>query len=435
LSRRGLRKDGASAEGVEKSYGPCPLNDVSRVCFRRPSASKHKTPNKRRDVIIIPATREKDIAMTGRSKDRSVLHDRNNNKRCLRVFAFLPVVFFFFEGGPSTTPGTGVAAPEGLYFVSTRHQIIKTEITLTFMVHVIHADLLLLRRSLPLLCLVRFFGLLLGKFSFFALNFGGLIIIGQPQSNVLRAVLSRPPAPPSTLANALLDSTTCDETIDRDLSCLTETMRTIHGLGIDGGVPITVVEDDSVGRSKVDTKTASASTDVSTVLELCRTIQTAVLVVAPCLLLIGSGNRFVMGLQGYGVQRVSDGRVEERCFLLNDRMLARADEFDRRSSSCRKRTGFDITVTSLLCCQSRDIHQIAQIALARHVSDQAWLGMLNNIKHGVRRHVTLAGIEIVALLEECSLLRLPLKLNRAIEYATASSFRDFTGRVIHKTQP
>jgi len=39
-----------------------------------------RTPNKRCDVITIPATREKDIAMTGRSKDRSVLHDRNNNK-------------------------------------------------------------------------------------------------------------------------------------------------------------------------------------------------------------------------------------------------------------------------------------------------------------------------------------------------------------------
>ena len=39
-----------------------------------------RTPNKRCDVIIIPATREKEIAMTGRSKDRSVLHDRNNNK-------------------------------------------------------------------------------------------------------------------------------------------------------------------------------------------------------------------------------------------------------------------------------------------------------------------------------------------------------------------
>src|SRR5687768_15569910 len=58
-----------------------------------------------------------------------------------------------------------------------------------------------------------------------------------------------------SLTNPLFDRASGDETIHRDLSGLTQSVGSVHGLRVDGWVPIRVVEDDRVRRCKVDTKT------------------------------------------------------------------------------------------------------------------------------------------------------------------------------------
>ena len=97
------------------------------------------------------------------------------------------------------------------------------------------------------------------------------------------------------LADTLFDGAACDEAVDGDLPGLTETMGAIHGLRVDGRVPIAVVEDDSVGGCEVDTETTSTSgqqehedlgsrlesgDSVATVFQLGRSVEAAVLVVA-----------------------------------------------------------------------------------------------------------------------------------------------------------
>ena len=103
------------------------------------------------------------------------------------------------------------------------------------------------------------------------------------------------------LADTLFDCAACDEAVHCDLAGLPETMGAVHGLRVDGGVPITVVEDDCVGGGEVDTETTGASREeededlwgrlevgdgVATVFELGRSIETAVLVVAVCEVLL-----------------------------------------------------------------------------------------------------------------------------------------------------
>lgn len=63
------------------------------------------------------------------------------------------------------------------------------------------------------------------------------------------------------LNDAFIDHALGNETIDGHLASLTQTVCTVHGLGIIGRVPVMVVEYHSVRSGKVDTETTSTSTE------------------------------------------------------------------------------------------------------------------------------------------------------------------------------
>ena len=54
-----------------------------------------------------------------------------------------------------------------------------------------------------------------------------------------------------------LDDLPCNETVDHDLALLTDSVSSGEGLDIVVGIPIRIIDDDSVGGSKIDTKTSS----------------------------------------------------------------------------------------------------------------------------------------------------------------------------------
>ena len=62
------------------------------------------------------------------------------------------------------------------------------------------------------------------------------------------------------LNDTLIYGAFSDETIDGDLARLSQTVSTVHGLRVIGGVPVVIIEYDRVGSSQVDTKTACTST-------------------------------------------------------------------------------------------------------------------------------------------------------------------------------
>ena len=64
----------------------------------------------------------------------------------------------------------------------------------------------------------------------------------------------------SKLHDALVDRALRNEAINSDLTGLTQTMGTIHGLCVVRRIPVMIVEDDGVGSSQIDTKAASACT-------------------------------------------------------------------------------------------------------------------------------------------------------------------------------
>ena len=59
------------------------------------------------------------------------------------------------------------------------------------------------------------------------------------------------------LDDAFVDCALSDESVNSDLSRLTQTMSTIHSLCIIGRIPIVIVEDNSIGSGEVDTKPTS----------------------------------------------------------------------------------------------------------------------------------------------------------------------------------
>ena len=147
------------------------------------------------------------------------------------------------------------------------------------MIHIIQINLLLppstglplLRRRLLRLWIIRNLLLLL-------LDFGRLLVIRKPHSNILRPVLpaarvevhARTAATAndnalhffllqSALADALFDGAACDHAVDGDLLGLAQTMGSVHGLRVDGRIPVGVVKDDCVCGGQVDTQTTSAS--------------------------------------------------------------------------------------------------------------------------------------------------------------------------------
>jgi len=66
------------------------------------------------------------------------------------------------------------------------------------------------------------------------------------------------------LDNPLIDCPSCYETIHGDLTSLAQAMSTIHGLRVVGGVPVALIEDDSVRSRQVDAETTSARAEQET---------------------------------------------------------------------------------------------------------------------------------------------------------------------------
>ena len=66
------------------------------------------------------------------------------------------------------------------------------------------------------------------------------------------------------LDNPLIDCSSCYETIHGDLSSLAQAMSTIHGLRVVGGVPVALIEDDSVRSRQVDAEATSARAEQET---------------------------------------------------------------------------------------------------------------------------------------------------------------------------
>lgn len=63
------------------------------------------------------------------------------------------------------------------------------------------------------------------------------------------------------LDDTFVNRTLRDEAIHSDLTSLTKTMCTIHGLRVIRRVPVVIVENDSVGRGEVYTKTSGTCTE------------------------------------------------------------------------------------------------------------------------------------------------------------------------------
>lgn len=63
------------------------------------------------------------------------------------------------------------------------------------------------------------------------------------------------------LHNSLVDGALRDQTIDGNLTGLTQTMSTIHCLSVIGGVPIVIIEDHGIGGSKIDSKSTRSCTE------------------------------------------------------------------------------------------------------------------------------------------------------------------------------
>ena len=61
----------------------------------------------------------------------------------------------------------------------------------------------------------------------------------------------------SKLDDSFVNRALGDESIHSDLASLSQSMRTIHGLGIVRWVPVVIIEDDGVGCGQIDTETAS----------------------------------------------------------------------------------------------------------------------------------------------------------------------------------
>ena len=66
------------------------------------------------------------------------------------------------------------------------------------------------------------------------------------------------------LDNPLIDCSPRYETIHGDLASLSQAMSTIHGLRVVGGVPIALIEDDSIRCRQVDAKATSARAEQET---------------------------------------------------------------------------------------------------------------------------------------------------------------------------
>jgi hypothetical protein len=60
------------------------------------------------------------------------------------------------------------------------------------------------------------------------------------------------------LNDLLINSATSGKPIYGDLMSLAESMRAVHGLSVIGRVPVTLVKDVGIGRSKIDTKATCA---------------------------------------------------------------------------------------------------------------------------------------------------------------------------------
>ena len=155
--------------------------------------------------------------------------------------------------------------------------------------------------------------LTLGSLLLLLLDELGLFIIRKPHGNVLSTAFTVASVEVDTTSRAtrnddalhlfLLQRTLTDpffncvardESVHRDLSCLTQSVRSVHGLRVNGRVPIGVVEYDRVCGSQVDTKTTSTGRQqehedfrpllevrnrVPTILQLRASVQAAVLVV------------------------------------------------------------------------------------------------------------------------------------------------------------
>ncbi|TFA99797.1 hypothetical protein CCMA1212_008205 [Trichoderma ghanense] len=198
--------------------------------------------------------------------------------------------------------------------VSTHSTSTGTKRCLTFVIHVVQAgggicSLALAALLLLLLVLARLEQLLLAT-----LNHLCLLVVGQPHGDIAVAVLRSTAAREvdagtatldddaldfflleGALSDPLLNGAAGDEAVHGDLPGLAQSVCSVHGLRINGRVPIRVVENDGIRRRKVDAETARTSGQqededlgpglevvhgVATILELGGTIQPAVLVVA-----------------------------------------------------------------------------------------------------------------------------------------------------------
>ena len=62
------------------------------------------------------------------------------------------------------------------------------------------------------------------------------------------------------LHDTLVDRTLRDESVNGDLTSLAQTMGTIHGLRIVGGIPVVIIEDDGIGSGQVNSETTRSCT-------------------------------------------------------------------------------------------------------------------------------------------------------------------------------
>ncbi|KAH6603254.1 hypothetical protein Trco_008029 [Trichoderma cornu-damae] len=352
------------------------------------------------------------------------------------------------------------------------------------------------------------------------LNHLGLLVVGQPHGNVAVAVLRSAAARKvhagasaldddaldfflleGPLPNALLDRAAGDEAVDGDLPGLAQPVCSVHGLRVNGWIPIRVVEDDRVGGREVDAEATRAGGQqededlrpslevvhgVAAVLQLGRTVQSAVLVVAQdamalrleleqqlvqlgqlaavgdealhgghgdvgeaLLVVIWLGEDLVGGVQLHrhllldqgplvvrrgSVERLADMRVEHDVLVFGDRAGAVAGNLDGGGRRARSGRGLQPAEAGVPVRRPGNVHQAAQDALAGDIRQGLPVVPLPDLEQAVGGR-KVAVLLVVRHAHGAEPVAPPELVRRAVEQVAVRGLVDVARRGIGEAEP